>query len=261
LTVALWRRATAELLGVYILVVAGCGAIAVDSLTGTLSHGGIALSFGLAVLVAVAATGHLSGAHLNPAVTVAFASWRHFPWPEVPVYVAGHLGGAILAAWTLKALFGARAGLGATIPAGSVWQALGMEVLLTAVLMFVITSVATDSRAVGEMAAVAIGGTVSLNALWGGPVSGAAMNPARSFGPALAAGNWGSHWIYWLGPIAGALLGAGAYEVVRGPGRGARRSVEPSGGAPSDVVPLPGPKIAGHVPSAGLESKRSRREP
>jgi aquaporin NIP len=216
-TVPLWRRVAAELLGAYVLVVAGCGAIVVDSLTGALSHVGVALSFGLAVLVAVAATGHLSGAHLNPAVTVAFASCRHFPWTEVPLYVAGQLCGAVAAACTLRALFGARAGCGATVPAGSVWQALGMEVLLTAILMFVITSVATDTRAVGEIAAIAIGGTVTLDALWGGPVSGASMNPARSLGPALVAGNWAGHWIYWLGPILGALLGAAAYEVLRGP--------------------------------------------
>lgn len=228
MTATLWRRATAEALGVYILVAAGCGAIVVNSLTGTLSHVGIALTFGLAVLVAVASTGHISGAHLNPAVTVAFASCRHFPWPEVPVYLTGQLCGAVAAAWTLRALFGTRAGLGATAPAGAGWQALGMEALLTAMLMFVVTSVATDTRAVGEMAALAIGGTVTLDALWGGPVSGASMNPARSLGPALVAGNWGGHWIYWLGPIAGALLGAGAYEVLRGPRPDARRSWEPS---------------------------------
>jgi aquaporin NIP len=217
MTALLWRRVAAELLGVYVLVAAGCGSIVVNRLTGALSHVGVALCFGLAVLVSVAATGHVSGAHLNPAVTVAFASCRHFPWAEVPLYVAGQLCGAVAAGWTLRALFGVGAGCGATVPAGSVGQALGMEVLLTAMLMFVITAVATDTRAVGEMAAVAIGGTVMLGALWGGPVSGAAMNPARSLGPALVAGSWGSHWIYWLGPIAGALLGAGAYEMLRGP--------------------------------------------
>lgn len=226
MTVPLWRRVAAELIGAYILVVAGCGAIVVDSSTGALSHVGVALSFGLAVLVAVAATGHLSGAHLNPAVTLAFAGCRHFPWTEVPLYAAGQLGGAVAAAFTLRALFGARANLGATVPAGSVWQALGMEVLLTAVLMFVITSVATDTRAVGEIAAVAIGGAVALDALWGGPVSGASMNPARSLGPALVAGTWGGHWIYWLGPILGALLGAVAYEMLRGAQRERRLSLE-----------------------------------
>jgi aquaporin NIP len=183
----------------------------------------VAACFGLVILVAVAAAGHLSGAHFNPAVTVAFAGFRHFPWREVPVYVAGQLAGAVAAAWTLAGLFGMQAGLGATVPAGGAPQSLAMEALLTAVLMFVITAVATDSRAVGELAAVAIGATVALDALWGGPVSGASMNPARSFGPALVAGVWRDHWVYWLGPLAGALLGAAAYEGLRGPpaGRGA----------------------------------------
>lgn len=210
------RRAAAELLGTYVLVTAGCGAIVVDGTTGALTHLGVAASFGLAVLVAVAATGHLSGAHLNPAVTVAFAACRHFPWSEVPVYVAAQLLGAVAAAGTLRGLFGLRAALGATLPAGSTLQSLGAEMLLTAVLMFVITAVATDTRAVGELAAVAIGATVALDALWGGPVSGASMNPARSFGPALIAGVWRDHWLYWLGPLLGALLGGGAYQGLRG---------------------------------------------
>ncbi len=216
MTAGLWRRAAAELLGVYVLVTAGCGAIAVDSLTGALAHGGVAVCFGLAVLAAIAATGHLSGAHLNPAVTLAFSCCRHFPWIEVPPYLAGQLCGAVAGSLTLRALFGARAGSGVTAPAASPGQALAMEVLLTAVLMFVITSVATDTRAVGEQSATAIGATVALDALWGGPVSGASMNPARSFGPALVAGAWNGHWIYWLGPIVGALLGAGAYQLLRG---------------------------------------------
>lgn len=216
MTAPLARRAAAELLGTYALVTAGCGAIVVDGFSHALGHGGVAASFGLVILVAVAATGHLSGAHLNPAVTVAFAACRHFPWREVPFYVAGQLAGAVAAAWTLAALFGAGSGLGATVPAGSALQALGMEVLLSAVLMFVIVAVATDTRAVGELAAVAIGATVALDALWGGPVSGASMNPARSFGPALVASAWRDHWVYWLGPLAGALLGAAAYELLRG---------------------------------------------
>jgi len=152
-TPPLLRRAAAELLGTYALVTAGCGAIVVDSFSHALGHAGVAASFGLVVLVAVATTGHLSGAHLNPAVTVAFAAFRHFPWTEVPAYVAGQLAGAAAAAATLAGLLGPQAGLGATVPAGSAAQSLGMEMLLTAVLMFVITAVATDSRAVGELAA------------------------------------------------------------------------------------------------------------
>lgn len=108
-------------------------------------------------------------------------------------------------------------GFGATVPAGSAIQSLGLELLLTALLMFVITAVATDTRAVGELAALAIGATVAVDALWGGPVSGASMNPARSFGPALVGGVWTSHWLYWLGPIAGVVMGAGAYRLLHAP--------------------------------------------
>jgi aquaporin NIP len=212
---ALWRRAGAELVGTYALVTAGCGAIMVDATTGSLSHLGVAITFGFVILVMVAAIGHLSGAHFNPAVTVAFAVTRHFPWREVPVYTAGQLLGAVGGALTLRALLGSTAHLGATIPAGSVGQSLGMEVLLSASLMFVVISVATDTRAVGHLAAIAIGLTVMVDALWGGPVSGASMNPARSFGPALIAGTWTAHWIYWIGPLVGTIIGALVYQFLR----------------------------------------------
>lgn len=214
---SLFRRTVAEALGTYALVTAGCGAIIVNSSTGALTHVGVAFTFGLIVMVMIAATGHLSGAHLNPAVTVAFALTRHFPWANVPLYIIGQCFGAIAAAVTLQGLFGPVANLGATVPAGSAFQSLGLEVLLTAVLMFVIISVATDTRAVGQLAAVAIGATVALDALWGGPISGASMNPARSFGPALVAGVWHDQWVYWLGPLLGAPLGAILYQYLRAP--------------------------------------------
>jgi MIP family channel proteins len=216
-TASLMRRAGAECIGTYALVTAGCGAIVVDQLTGSLTHIGVAFTFGLIIMVMIAATGHLSGAHFNPAVTLAFTLTRHFAWRDVPIYIGAQLLGAIGGALTLDALFGPVANLGATLPAGSATQSLGLEVLLTAVLMFVIISVATDTRAVGEVAALAIGGTVALDALWGGPISGASMNPARSFGPALIAGAWQAHWVYWLGPILGAILGAFAYQWLRTP--------------------------------------------
>jgi aquaporin NIP len=214
---SLGKRASAEALGTFALVTGGCGAIVVDHGTGALGHGGVAASFGLVIMVMIAALGHLSGAHFNPAVTLAFAVTRHFPWRDVPSYIAGQLVGAVGGALTLRAFFGLDAALGATAPVGSPLRALGIEALLTAVLMFVIVSVATDTRAVGELAAVAIGGTVALDALWGGPVTGASMNPARSLGPALVAGFWPSHWIYWVGPVSGALLGAILYQVLRAP--------------------------------------------
>jgi aquaporin NIP len=213
---SLLLRACAELVGAYALVTAGCGAIIVEAQTGTLTHVGVALTFGLVIMVMIAATGHLSGAHFNPAVTVAFAVTRHFPWREVPAYVLGQLGGAVAGALTLRVLFGPVAELGATVPRGSAVQSLLLEVLLTAVLMFVIISVATDTRAVGQLAALAIGATVALDALWGGPISGASMNPARSFGPALVAGAWQDHWVYWIGPLVGACGGALLYQALRG---------------------------------------------
>jgi aquaporin NIP len=211
------RRTGAELLGTYALVTTGCGGIVVNALTGALSHLGVALTFGLVITVMIAATAHLSGAHFNPAVTLALAFIRRFSWHEVPHYISGQLLGAILGAFTLRALFGATANLGATLPQGDPIQSLGLEFLMTAGLMFVITAVATDPRVPTPLAALAIGATVALGALWGGPISGASMNPARSFGPALIAGVWSHQWIYWLSPIVGAGLGALAYELIRLP--------------------------------------------
>ena len=214
---AIWRRAGAELVGTYALVTAGCGAIMVNATAGELTHVGVALTFGLIITVMVAAVGHISGAHFNPAVTLAFALTRHFPIREVLAYVGAQLLGAVAGALTLQTLFGSVANLGATLPAGSALQALGLEILLSAVLMFVIIAVATDTRAAGQLAALAIGATVALDALWGGPISGASMNPARSFGPALVAGIWRDQWVYWIGPIVGAALGAVIYQLLRKP--------------------------------------------
>lgn len=211
------RRSVAELVGTYALVTAGCGAIMVNAQTGALTHVGIALTFGFIITVMIAASGHISGAHFNPAVTIAFAVTRHFPWREVMYYVVAQVLGAVLGAITLRFLFGDVALMGATIPAGSALQSFSLEVLLTAVLMFVIISVATDTRAIGTPAALAIGFTVALDAMWGGPISGASMNPARSFGPSLIAGVWENQWIYWLAPILGAIIGAALYQWLREP--------------------------------------------
>jgi MIP family channel proteins len=216
---ALWRRASAEFVGTYALVTAGCGAIMVNAQTGALGHVGVALTFGLVILVMIAATGHLSGAHFNPAVTIAFALARHFPWRDVLAYVGTQVLASVLGALTLRTLVGDTAQLGATVPAEavSVWQAFGLEVLLTAFLMFVIISVATDTRAVGAPAAIAIGCTVALDALWAGPLTGASMNPARSLGPALVAGVGTAQWVYIAAPILGAAIGAGVYQLLRQP--------------------------------------------
>jgi aquaporin NIP len=209
------RRVGAEFIGTYFLVIAGCGAIIVNDQTGALSHVGIALTFGLIIAVMIAATGHISGAHFNPAVTIALAITRHFSWREALPYIGTQLAGATLGAYTLCMLFGLQANLGATLPSGDPFQSLGMEILLTAILVFVITSVATDQNSARLLAPLAIGATVALDALWGGPISGASMNPARSFGPALVAGIWSHHWIYWVGPIVGAILGAMIYQFIR----------------------------------------------
>lgn len=211
------RRAVAEGLAAFALVFAGCSAIVADARGAGLGATGVALSFGLVVMAMVYATGHLSGAHINPAVTAAFTLTRHFPPRDAVAYVVAQLAGASAAALLLLAIHtDTPADLGATVPSVGTGSALVYELLLTALLMFVITAVATDTRAVGAAAAIAIGGTVALGALFGGSVTGASMNPARSFGPALAAGEWGQLWIYLIGPLGGAAAGALAYQLVRG---------------------------------------------
>jgi aquaporin NIP len=214
---SLGRRAAAEGLAAFALVFAGCGAIVANAQYGqALGSVGVSLAFGLVIMVMIYATGHLSGAHINPAVTVAFTLSRHFPARDAAGYIAAQLGGAAVGALLLLAVWPDQpAELGATVPSVDIGSAFVYELVLTAFLMFVIMAVATDTRAVGAAAAIAIGGTVGLDALFGGPVTGASMNPARSFGPALAAGEWTDFWLYILAPVLGATLGAFAYQVVR----------------------------------------------
>lgn len=212
------RRAAAEGIGVFALVFAGCGAIVAEAEhPGALGVVGIALVFGLVIMAMVYATGHLSGAHLNPAVTLAFVLTRHFPGAEALAYLAGQIAGALLGAAALAAIWPGEPGaLGATMPTVGIGSAIVYEAVLTALLMFVIMAVATDTRAIGAAAAIAIGGTVGLDALFGGPVTGASMNPARSIGPALVSGELHDLWLYLVGPVAGAAIGAVAYQLVRG---------------------------------------------
>jgi aquaporin NIP len=212
------RRAAAEAIGAFTLVFAGCGAIVTNTEhPGSLGAVGIALVFGLVIMAMVYATGHLSGAHLNPAVTIAFTLTRHFPAREALAYVTAQLAGAIAAAAMLLAVWPSEpAALGATLPSVGAGSALVYEALLTAFLMFTIMAVATDTRAVGAGAAIAIGGVIGLDALFGGPITGASMNPARSIGPALLSGELHDLWIYVIAPIAGAALGSIAYQAVRG---------------------------------------------
>ena len=214
----LTRRAAAEGIGAFALVFAGCGAIVANTeYGGELGAVGVSLVFGLVIMAMVYATGHLSGAHLNPAVTLAFALTRHFPRREATAYIAAQILGAIAAAGLLLAVWPSEpAALGTTLPTVGAGSAVAYEVVLTAFLMFVIMAVATDTRAVGAAAAIAIGGTVGLDALFGGPVTGASMNPARSLGPALVSGELTDLWLYLLAPLLGAALGALAYQLVRG---------------------------------------------
>ncbi len=222
------RSLAAEVFGTFALVFAGCGAIMVNSKTEALGHLGVAIAFGLVIMVMIYAVGHVSGAHFNPAVTFAFALTRHFPWPRAFLYWGAQVTGAIIAALVLRASLGDIADIGATLPSGSDAQSFLWEAILTVFLMFVIMAVATDTRAVGEAAAIAIGGTVGLDAIFGGPISGASMNPARSLGPALVSGDLQSLWIYLTAPLLGAAIGAVAYQLIRGD--------EPNPGAQDEIA-------------------------
>ena len=213
----LLRRSVAEGFAAFALVFAGCGAVVTNAThQNALGSVGVSLVFGLVIMVMIYATGHLSGAHINPAVTIAFTITRHFPGRDAVAYIAAQLVGAAAGAFLLLAAWSSKpAQLGTTLPSVGSGTALLYEVVLTAFLMFVIIAVATDTRAVGAAAAIAIGGTVGLDALFGGPITGASMNPARSFGPALASGTWTHFWIYVVGPVLGAAIGAFAYQFIR----------------------------------------------
>jgi MIP family channel proteins len=210
------RALVAEAIGTFALVFAGCGAIMVDAKTHQLGHVGVAITFGLVIMFGIYAVGHISGAHFNPSVTLAFAISRQFPWQRAIGYWGAQLLGALAAAALLRASLGGVADVGATLPSGSQGQAFLWELVLNFFLMFVIMAVATDTRAAGEAAAIAIGGTVGLDAMFGGPITGASMNPARSVGPALVSGNLHALWLYIVAPICGASLAAMAYQFVRG---------------------------------------------
>ena len=205
----------AEGVGTLGLVFAGTGAVVIDATTnGAVTHVGIAITFGLIIFTMISAVGHISGAHFNPAVTFAFAAAGHFPWRRVAPYIAAQVAGGLIASTLLRGMFGNAAHLGATLPRGSDGQSLALETVLTFFLMFVIISVATDARAVTRAAAFAIGGTVGLEAMFAGPISGASMNPARSLAPALVSGTFASLWLYLVGPIVGAVIGAWAYRLI-----------------------------------------------
>lgn len=212
----LLKKSIAELIGTFALVFAGCGSIMViERFPGTLPAGAVPVIFGLVVAAMIYATGHISGAHFNPAVTVAFAAARHFSFRNCLAYILAQVLGAVLAMTLLVQLLPAGELFGATVPHVSPAQSLGWEIILSFFLMFVIIAVATDTRAEGTMAGAAIGATVMLCAFVGGPVTGASMNPARSLAPALFEGRLDVLWIYLLGPVIGTVTAALTYQSIR----------------------------------------------
>jgi aquaporin Z len=206
-----------EFLGTFALVFAGTGAIVINSASnGAISHAGIALTFGLVVLAMIYTFGDVSGAHLNPAVTTAFAAARRFAWREVPAYILAQVAGAFAASGLLHALFPAEAKLGATLPAGSAAQSFILETVLTFILMLVVLSVSTGAKEKGITAGIAVGSVIALEAMFAGPICGASMNPARSLAPAVVSGNLQHLWIYVAATTLGALLAVPACCGVRG---------------------------------------------
>ena len=204
------------MIGTFFLVLMGAGAAMVNAATsGALGQVGVALSFAFVVLAMIFALGHISGAHINPAVTVAFWSAGRFPGRDVPAYLVAQCAGAVGAAFVLRWLLPAVTRAGATLPAIPRPQALALEWLLSFALMFVVMAVATDRRVATGFAGIAVGLTVGFEAMMGGPLTGASMNPARSLGPALAANAWDAHWIYWLGPVTAMLAAARVYDFLR----------------------------------------------
>ena len=207
------RKLAAEFIGTYILVFAGCGAIVVETLTGTLGHIGIALTFGFIVSALIYTFGHISGAHFNPAVTISFALFDEFNKKDVLAYIVAQINGAILACITLYVLFieenkSAKelSYYGSTIPSGSWYQSFIFEIILTFILMLIIYGSAVHGKAIKSFAGLAIGLTVGVEAMFAGPICGASMNPARSIAPALISGNIESLWVYILAPIIGSLI-------------------------------------------------------
>jgi aquaporin Z len=215
-----WRRVFSEAWGTFLLVVVGAGAIVVQAVTrGQVSHATAAVAPGLMVMVAIYFIGAVGGAHINPAVTFAFALRGNFPWRRVPGYIAAQFAGAGAACLFLRTMFGTAGKLGATVPGAGVSasHAAAMEVLLTAGLVNTILGTASGARNVGTNGAIAVGGYVALAGLWAGPISGASMNPARSLAPDLVRGDYHTTAIYLFAPLVGAIIGVGFEWILKGP--------------------------------------------
>lgn len=216
----------AEFLGTFALVFAGTGAIVINGVSGgAITHVGIALTFGFIVLAMIYTFGDVSGAHLNPAVTIAFAAARRFAWRDVPGYVAAQTTGALAASGLLRLLFPTAAKLGATLPAGPALQSFVLETVLTALLMLVVLNVSAGAKEKGITAGIVVGSVIALEAMFAGPVSGASMNPARSLAPAVVSGHLEHLWIYLTAPTLGALLVVPLCPLLRGPDSGHPSSV------------------------------------
>lgn len=210
------KRYIAELIGTFTLVFCGCGAIVTNEFSeGTVTHSGIALTFGLVVMSLIYAFGETSGAHFNPAVTIAFSYAKKFPFKEVPKYIIAQCIGAILAAILLLVLFPENDLLGTTLPKIDIWRVFLFETILTFFLMLVIINVSTGSKETGIMAGIAIGGVVWFEAQFAGPITGASMNPARSIGPALISGHLEYLWLYIFAPIIGAILAVISCKLIK----------------------------------------------
>ncbi|VAI60803.1 unnamed protein product [Triticum turgidum subsp. durum] len=195
----LLKKVVSEVVSTFLLVFVTCGAAAISA------HD----------VTRISQLGHISGAHMNPAVTLAFAIFRHFPWIQVPFYWAAQFTGAICASFVLKAVLHPITVIGTTEPVGPHWHALVIEVVVTFNMMFVTLAVATDTRAVGELAGLAVGSSVCITSIFAGAVSGGSMNPARTLGPALASNRYPGLWLYFLGPVLGTLSGAWTYTYIR----------------------------------------------
>ncbi len=210
------KKFTAEFIGTFALVFAGTGAIVIDETSnGAITHVGVALTFGLIVLAMIYTVGDISGAHLNPAVSLGFFAARRFPLREVIPYIGSQCAGAFAASGILRFLFPHNPLLGSTVPAGSAMQSFTLELILTAILMFVILGVSTGAAEKGITAGIVVGSVVGLEAMFAGPICGASMNPARSLAPAVVSGHMSSLWIYIFAPIAGAFLGVIGCKAVR----------------------------------------------
>jgi aquaporin Z len=215
------RRLFSELFGTFLLVLAGAGGAVVNAVShGQISRSAAVAAPGLTVMAIILFMGAVSGAHLNPAVTIAFALRRDFPWARVPGYALAQLAGATLACLFLWGVFGKVGMLGATEPGRAVadWQAMLIELVLTLGLVSTILGTASRAQNVGSLSAVAVGGYIVLAGLWSSPISGASMNPARSFGPDLVLGSFDQYWIYLVGPLTGAYLAVAFAWALRGPG-------------------------------------------